>query len=77
MSKILTGIVKSDKMTNTAIVVVSHTKVHPKYQKRISSHKSFHVDNTLKAKIGDQVIMEEVRPLSKNKHFRITKIVKI
>ncbi len=76
MSKILTGVVKSDKMINTAVVVVKHTKTHPKYKKIIKVHKSFLAHNDKKAKVGDTVQIEETRPMGHNKHFKIINIVK-
>lgn len=76
MKKTLTGVVKSDKMMKTAVVVVARTKTHPKYLKRTKVTKSFKVDNQIKAKIGDRVILEETRPMSRTKNFKITKIIK-
>ena len=76
MTKQFTGIIKSNKMAQTAVVVVNHTKVHPKYLKRIKVKKSFLAQNDIKAKVGDRVVMEETRPLSHNKHMKIIKIVK-
>ncbi|OGY60167.1 MAG: 30S ribosomal protein S17 [Candidatus Colwellbacteria bacterium RIFCSPLOWO2_01_FULL_48_10] len=62
------GIVVSDKMTKTVVVAVTDTKVHPKYQKRYKSTNRFkaHSENN-EYKIGDRVIIEETRPLSKEK----------
>lgn len=75
MTKHLTGIVKSAKMTKSAVVDVVHFKVHPKYLKRIKVNKSFLVHNEVGAKEGDQVRIEETRPVSKNKHWQITKVI--
>lgn len=75
MTKHLIGTVKSDKATNTAIVDVIRFKVHPKYQKRIKVNKSYAAHNTLGAKTGDRVRIEETRPLSKTKHWQITKVL--
>jgi len=76
MKKQLTGKVKSDKMTGTASVVITHFKIHPVYSKRIKKTKSYLADNTLSAKIGDEVIIESTRPLSKLKAWKIIKIKK-
>ena len=73
--KHLLGTVKSAKNINTAIVDVVSFKVHPKYLKRIKVNKSFAAHNDLGAKVGDRVRIEETRPLSKTKHFKITKII--
>jgi len=75
MKKQLTGIVKSDKMIKSAVVTISRLKIHPKYLKRIKISHSLLVHNDLKAKTGDKVIIEETRPISCKKHFKITKII--
>ncbi|KKT30468.1 MAG: 30S ribosomal protein S17 [Candidatus Collierbacteria bacterium GW2011_GWC2_44_18] len=73
--KHLLGMVKSDKNTKTAIVDVTSFKVHPKYLKRIKVNKSFAVQNDMDAKVGNRVRIEETRPISKTKHWKITKII--
>lgn len=73
--KKLTGKIISDKMTNTVVVNVSRFLVHPLYQKRFLRHKKYHAHNALGAKIGDQVEMMEIRPVSKTKRWKITKII--
>lgn len=76
MKKTLTGTVKSAKMTNSAVVVIDRIKAHPLYHKRTKTSKSYLVDNQIKAKAGDQVIIEETKPLSRCKRWQITKILK-
>lgn len=73
--KHLLGTVKSDKNLQTAIVDVVSFKVHPKYLKRIKVNKSFAAQNDLGAKVGDRVRIEETKPLSKTKHWKIAKII--
>ena len=73
--KHLTGTVKSDKNLHSAIVDVVTFKVHPIYLKRIKVNKSYAVQNDLGAKVGDRVRIEETRPLSKTKHWKIAKII--
>jgi len=73
--KHLLGTVKSDKNLKTAIVDVVTFKVHPKYLKRIKVNKSFAAQNDLGAKTGNRVRIEETRPISKSKHWKITKII--
>lgn len=73
--KHLLGTVKSDKNLQTAIVSVIGFKVHPKYLKRTKVTRSFAAQNDLGAKKGDRVRIEETRPLSKSKHWKITKII--
>ena len=75
MKKHLTGTVKSAKMQKTAVVDVVHFKVHPKYLKRIKVNKSYAVHNEIGAKEGDKVRLKETRPISKNKHWEIIKVL--
>lgn len=76
MKKTLTGIIKSDKMTGTACVVVTRLKTHPLYLKKTKWTKSYLADNALKAKEGDEVVIESIRPLSKRKSWKIITIKK-
>jgi small subunit ribosomal protein S17 len=77
MKKQLKGVVKSDKMKQTAVVMVTRFKVHPKYKKRIKTRRSYLVDNPLnKAKTNQKVIIESTKPISRHKHFQIIKIIK-
>ncbi|MFA6297001.1 MAG: 30S ribosomal protein S17 [Candidatus Paceibacterota bacterium] len=72
--RVLSGVVVSDKMTDTAVVKVVRFVKHPKYGKFQKLAKKFKADdkgNTVK--IGDQVSIEECRPISKDKHFKIVK----
>ncbi len=75
MKKTLKGIVTSDKMTGTVSVRVETVKTHPKYGKRIKFHKKFLADNALGAKTGQTVIIESVKPISKNKSFKVSEVV--
>lgn len=75
MKKQLTGTVTSAKMMKTAIVDVVHFKVHPKYLKRIKVNKSYTTHNEIEAKEGDRVQLKEIRPMSKTKHWQITKVI--
>jgi small subunit ribosomal protein S17 len=73
-SKILKGVVVSDKMIDTAVVSVTRFVKHPKYQKYVKitkKYKAHNAGNT--AKVGDQVEIKETRPISKDKHFIILK----
>lgn len=73
-NKILKGIVKSDKMDKTIVVTVTRYVEHAKYGKRIKKVKSYkaHDENNEK-KIGDEVTIEETRPISKDKKFKVIK----
>lgn len=66
------GEVVSDKMMKTVVVAVTGTKIHPKYQKRYKSTNRFkaHSENN-EYKVGDRVIIEETRPLSKEKKWKV------
>ena len=71
------GIVVSDKMNKTVVVDVWRFKKHPLYHKILKDSKHFKAhDENNEAKIGDKVIIEETRPLSKDKRWKVIKIVK-
>ncbi|KKT75372.1 MAG: 30S ribosomal protein S17 [Parcubacteria group bacterium GW2011_GWB1_44_7] len=68
----LTGVVVSDKMKNTVVVEVNRLVKHPKYQKYFRVTKRYKADDPGNIKkIGDKIEMEECRPISKDKHFKI------
>jgi len=71
------GVVTSDKMDKTIVVKVNRTKVHPIYKKRYRVTKKYKIhDQKNEAKVGDQVIFEECRPMSKDKKWRLIEIKK-
>lgn len=66
------GIVVGTGMKKTAVVEVSRFTMHPKYKKYVKSSRRFKVhDEKNECKIGDTVLIEETRPISKEKHFKI------
>lgn len=69
------GRIVSTKMQKTVVVVVERQRVHPLYKKVFMRSKKFLVDDLLGVKEGDMVEFVKVRPISKNKHFRIVKVV--
>lgn len=72
------GTVVSDKSDKTIIVSVDRYKKHRLYGKRVKVSKKFHVhDEDNQAKIGDKVLFQECRPISKTKSFRLVKIVEV
>lgn len=73
--KKLVGIIISDKMQGSAVVVVESAWQHPLYKKTVKRSKKYLVDNRLKAKTGQAVELTESRPLSAKKRFVITKIL--
>ncbi len=71
------GVVVSDKMDKTRAVRVERVYHHPMYHKKITASAKFKVhDENNSAKIGDTVKIQETRPLSKEKHFRLLEITK-
>jgi small subunit ribosomal protein S17 len=74
--KTLTGRVVSDKMAKTVSVLVDRTVTHPMYGKVIRRSRKYHahVEQTGVA-AGDTVEIEECRPISKTKSWRVTRVV--
>lgn len=68
----LQGIVVSDKMAKTAIVAIEHFKKHPRYLKyyKVTKRLAAHDENK-EFKTGDKVTIEESRPLSRTKRWKI------
>lgn len=74
--KTYVGKVVSDKMDKTIVVLVETYKNHPLYGKRVKYSKKYKThDENNQAKIGDKVMIMETRPLSKDKHFRLVKVL--
>ena len=74
--KIREGIVISNKMDMTLVVAVNERVRHPRYGKTVQRTKKLYVhDANNDAKIGDRVRVQETRPLSKLKRWRLTDIV--
>lgn len=72
-----TGIVISDKMQKTRIVRTMRMSKHPKYGRIIKKFNKFKVhDEKDIAKLGDTVRIEETRPISKDKRYRLVEIIK-
>lgn len=72
--KQLIGEVISNKMQKTVVVKVERIKEHPKYKKRFRVYKKYKAHNEKgEFKVGDRVIIEECRPLSKEKRWRVIK----
>ena len=70
--KHLKGIIVSDKMDKTVVVEVTKLKKHPKYERRFRVSKRYKAhDSENKHKVGDAVIIEETRPMSKSKRWKI------
>lgn len=70
------GRVVSDKMDKTVVVAVDYLKPHPLYRKIIRKTSKFHAhDEENTCKVGDLVRIEETRPLSRTKRWRVIEIV--
>jgi len=66
----LTGIIVSDKMAKTVVVETARFKQHPKYLRRIQVHEKYKAhDEKGEYHTGDKVVIEECRPLSKDKRW--------
>jgi small subunit ribosomal protein S17 len=75
--KIRTGVVISNKMDKTVVVEVSRTVMHPIYKKFMRRRKRFMAhDEDNRCRIGDQVLIVETRPLSRNKNWRVRKVIR-
>ena len=74
--KVREGVVISDKMNSTLVVAVHERVSHPRYAKTVQRTKKLYVhDEKNEAKVGDKVRVQETRPLSKLKRWRLTEIV--
>jgi len=74
--KVREGIVVSDKMDKTAVVETIDRVRHRRYARTVQRNKKLHVhdeENTLN--VGDRVRVQETRPLSKNKRWRLVEIL--
>ena len=70
------GVVVSDKMTKTRVVRIERVFRHPRYQRVITRSKRQKAhDEQNASKVGDRVLIEETRPLSKEKRWRILQVL--
>ena len=75
--KVLTGTVVSDKMQKTVVVAVETTSQHPLYKKVLRSTRKFVAhDEDEMCREGDEVRIEESRPLSRTKRWRVIELVR-
>jgi small subunit ribosomal protein S17 len=71
------GTVIGDKMAKTCVVRVVRKIKHPKYNRIIKTYNKFKAhDEKNEANVGDEVVIRQTRPLSKDKFFRLVSIVK-
>ncbi|MBI2152119.1 MAG: 30S ribosomal protein S17 [Candidatus Rokubacteria bacterium] len=71
------GIVVSDKMQKTRVVRIERVYRHPRYQRVITRSKKLKAhDEANASRVGDRVVIEETRPLSRDKRWRIREILR-
>ena len=76
LQKERSGVVVSDKMAKTIVVSIERTVIHPRYKKilrrrsRVKAH-----DETNQCHVGDRVLLVECRPLSRDKRWRVSKVL--
>nr|WP_290667319.1 30S ribosomal protein S17 [Ardenticatena sp.] len=74
--KRLEGVVVSDKMDKTVVVLVERLVRHPIYGKQVRRSKKYHAhDERNEVRVGDRVEIIESRPISKTKRWVVTKIL--
>ena len=77
LRKRLVGVVVSDRMTKTRVVRVTRLVRHPVYERVVRRTKKFKVhDPDSTAKLGDEVRIEETRPLSREKCWRLVEVIR-
>src|SRR5262249_60770020 len=70
------GVVVSDKMTKTRVVLIERVYRHPRYQRVVTRSKKLKAhDEANQSKVGDRVLIEETRPLSRDKRWRIRQVL--
>ena len=74
--KVREGLVISNKMDKTAVVAVVERKPHPLYRKTVQRTSKLYVhDETNDLNVGDRVRVQETRPLSKQKRWRVVEVL--
>jgi len=75
-TRMLTGRVVSDKMDKTVTVLIERRVTHPLYGKIVTRSKKYHAhDESNECKEGDLVTIEECRPISRTKAWRVSKLL--
>ena len=74
--KVRTGIVVSDKMNKTVVVRVDRMSKHPLYGKPVLRVKKYMAhDESNECRPGDRILIEETRPLSRHKRWKVAEIL--
>lgn len=76
MKRSLIGVVSSNKMQKTVVVKVERMIEHPRYKKIVKRFSKFYAHSEIPLKVGDTVEIEETRPLSKLKRWRVRRVIK-
>jgi small subunit ribosomal protein S17 len=75
--KLRQGVVISDKMDKTVVVLIEQLVQHPVYKKFIRKRKKYKAhDPENRCRVGDQVSIVETRPLSREKRWRVQSVIK-
>lgn len=75
-SKTRVGEIVSDKMQKTIVVAVTRQYMHPKYMKYVRKQERYKVhDEDGEGRTGDRVLIEETRPISKHKRWKLKEII--
>ena len=70
------GVVVSDRMQKTVVVSVERTVMHPKYKKYLRRRTKVKVhDEGNRCRVGDRVLIVECRPLSRDKRWRVSRVI--
>lgn len=69
------GRVTSAKLKDTVTVLVERKSVHPLYKKSFIRSKKYQVHDLIGVKMGDIVEISEIKPISKNKYFKVEKVL--
>lgn len=70
------GVVVSDKMDQTVVILVERIKEHPIYKKKFTVSRKYKADDPKNEyKVGDKVEIVSTKPLSRDKHYKVVKTV--
>lgn len=76
LQKTRVGVVTSDKMDKTIVVEVRRRVPHPRFKKIVKRTSTFYAhDESGEAKVGDRVLIEETRPISKLKCWKLKEVL--
>ena len=75
LEKLQTGIVVSNKMDKTVVVRIQRQVQHPLYRKTVLRSEKFKAHDEMQCDVGDRVEITETRPISKEKRWRVSKII--